>query len=122
MHTCNFNSEIRRLSQLSVRRPEKLFKTNPYLLYFRNAIPLANFQPRLARLVEYYVSDIDCLELGKRCNRYVGEIKKLVDCEEHGRDRVARVVHCTHDPQLHSSSSLSPSETTIIERLSVDLQ
>ena len=92
MHTRVFNSDIRRLSQLSVRRPEKLFKTNPCLLHFWNAIPLANRQPGFARLVEYDVSDIDCLELGKRCNRDVGEIKELVDCEEHVCDWVALVV------------------------------
>ena len=63
MHTCVFNGDIRRLSQLSVRCPKKSFEPHPRLLYFRHAIPLANRQPKLARPVDYYVGDVDCLKL-----------------------------------------------------------
>ena len=33
MHTCVFNGEIKRLYQLSVRHPKKLFELHPRLLY-----------------------------------------------------------------------------------------
>ena len=59
MHTCVFNSEIILLSQLLLSCTEKLFELHPRLLYFWHAIPLANRQPVLSRVVDYYVSDVD---------------------------------------------------------------
>ena len=75
-----FNGEIRRLSQLSIRRPEKLFETIPRFLYCRHAIPLANFQPELAHRVEYDIGDIERLELCIRCLRDVSKLEDFLNC------------------------------------------
>ena len=79
VHPRVFDGEIGRLSQLSVRRLEKLFETNPRLLYCRNMIPLANFYPGLARPVKYDVGNIGCLGLGIIYPRYVGELEDILD-------------------------------------------
>ena len=63
MHTCAFNGDIGRLSQLLVRCPEELFESHPRLLYCQHVIPLSNHHPKLARLVDYYVDNVDCLQL-----------------------------------------------------------
>ena len=70
-----------------------MFKTNPHFLYYRHEIPPENFQPELARLVEYDVSNIEHLELCKRSPRGVSKLEDFLDFREHGRDRVARVVN-----------------------------
>ena len=80
------NGEIGRLSQLSVRRPKKLFKTNSRLLYFWHAIPLANLQPELARMVEYDVGDADRLEMCILLLQYVSKTEEFLDCGDHSRD------------------------------------
>ena len=79
MHARIFKGDIGRLYQLSVRRPKKLFKTNPCLLYWRYAIPLANCQTELACPVKYDIGDIDRLEMCILCPRAVVEIKEFLD-------------------------------------------
>ena len=86
MNTCIFNGEIERLSQLSVRFPEKLFESHPRLLYCRHAIPLANLQPELARMVEYDVGDADRLEMCILLLQYVSKTEEFLDCGDHSRD------------------------------------
>ena len=72
MNTRVFSGDIGCISQLSMRRPEKLFKLHPRLLYCRHEIPLVNCQPELACTVEYDVGDVGRLDMGVRCPRDIG--------------------------------------------------
>ena len=105
MHSRVFNGEIGRISQLSVRHTNKLLKTNPRLMYCRNAIPIANRHPELDRSLEYDVSNIYCLELCILYPRDVDKLEEFLDCREHGRDRVARVVNFFFKMTSRSRSS-----------------
>ena len=44
--------------------------------------------------MEYYVGNIDRLELCIRCPHDVSKIEEFLDCGEHSRDWVAQVVNC----------------------------
>ena len=71
---------------------QKLSKLHPRLLYFRHEIPLANRQPKLACSVEYDICDVDSLYMCIQCPPDVRELKKFLDCREHGCNWVVQVV------------------------------
>ena len=100
MHTRVFDSEFGHLSQILVRCPKKIFKSHPRILYFRHAIPLLNCQPELACPVEYCVGDVDRMYMCARCTCDVIKLEELLDCGEHGCDRVAWVVNSLLDDVL----------------------
>ena len=91
IHTGVFNGEVRRLSLISVSCPKKLFEPQQCLLDFRHAIPLLNYQPKLACPVGDHVGDVNCLKLGVSRTGDVRKLREFLDCRYYGCKWVARV-------------------------------
>ena len=83
-----------------MRRPKKMFKSNPDLLNCCHTITLANHQPKLACPVNNHIRDVQGLELGIRCSGDVGQIKNFYDDGKYGRNWVPRMVCCLLDDVL----------------------
>ena len=56
-------------------------------------VPLAIFQPKIARPVNYHVGDVHGLVLCVGGSSDFGEIKKLFDRVKDGNDQISRMVH-----------------------------
>ena len=75
-----------------MRCPKKLFEPYPCLIYFQNAVPLANFQPKPARPANYHVGDVHGLELRVWGSGDVGKFEKFSRGRKYGSDWVSRMV------------------------------